>query len=102
MHRVDRQHAPVAKLLALLASAQRRGADARELEASLKVAQVREDAAIRPSMERLAVLREALHLVATGVVSAQVWAPPAAMAGTAPTASFARCLQGALPVPSPS
>jgi phosphate transport system permease protein len=57
---VDRQHSPVARLMARVAGAQRRGADTRELEARLTAAQVREGDATRPALERLAAVREAL------------------------------------------
>lgn len=60
LRRVDRQHAPVAKLMTLLASARRRLADTRVLEARLADAQAREAAEIAPAMERLAAVREAL------------------------------------------
>jgi phosphate transport system permease protein len=58
--RVDRQHAPVAKLMTLLAAARRRLVDTRDLEARLAAAQVREAAETAPAMERLAAVREAL------------------------------------------
>jgi phosphate transport system permease protein len=57
---VDRRHAPVARLMALVAGAQRRGADTQELEARLAAAQAREDDATRPAMERLVAVREGL------------------------------------------
>jgi phosphate transport system permease protein len=60
LRRVDRRHAPVARLMVLLAAAQRRLADTRDLEARLAVAQVREAAETAPAMERLAAVREAL------------------------------------------
>jgi len=60
LRRVGRQHAPVAKLMALVAGAQRRGVDTRELETRLAAAQAREDDATRPAMKRLVAVREAL------------------------------------------
>jgi phosphate transport system permease protein len=60
LREVDRQHAPVARSMALVASAQRRGADTRELEARLAAAQAREGVAARPAMERLVAVRGAL------------------------------------------
>ncbi len=60
LRRVDRQHTPVAKLMTLLAAAQRRLVDTRDLEARLATAQAREAAKTAPAMERLAAVREAL------------------------------------------
>lgn len=60
LRQLDHQHAPVARLMAVLAGAQRRGADTRELEARLAAAQVREDESTRPALERLVAVREAL------------------------------------------
>ncbi|MGD1146539.1 MAG: phosphate ABC transporter permease PstA [Thermoanaerobaculaceae bacterium] len=60
LRRVDRLHAPVAKLMMLLAAAQRRGEDSHALEARLANAQSAEDEVTRPLMERLAAVRERL------------------------------------------
>jgi phosphate transport system permease protein len=60
LRRVDRRHAPVARLMALLSAAQRRGADTRDLEARLTAAQALEDDATGPAMKRLVAVREAL------------------------------------------
>lgn len=61
LRRVDRLHAPVAKLMVLVAAAQRRGEDAHALEARLANAQRSEDEATRPIMERLAAARQRLN-----------------------------------------
>jgi len=60
LRRVDRLHAPVAKLMMLLAAAQRRSEDTHALEARLANAQRAEDEATRPIMEHLVAARERL------------------------------------------
>ena len=60
LREVDRRHAPVAKLMALLAGAQRRGGDTLDLETKLAAAQAREEDATRPALQRLAAVHEAL------------------------------------------
>ena len=60
LRRVDRLHAPVAKLMMLQAAAQRRGEDTRAIDARLAAAQRAEDEAARPIMEQLNKVRERL------------------------------------------
>jgi phosphate transport system permease protein len=63
LRRVDRQHAPVARLMALLAAAQRHGAATQELEDRLAAAKALEEDETRPAMKRLVAVREALAQV---------------------------------------
>ena len=60
LRRVDRMHAPVAKLMMLLTAAQRRGEDTHVLDGRLAGARKAEDDAIRPIMARLSDVRERL------------------------------------------
>ena len=60
LHRVDRLHAPVAKLMLRLAAAQRRGDDVRTLDAELARARQAEDEATRPIMDGLSGVRARL------------------------------------------
>ena len=60
LRRVDRLHAPVAKLMMLVTAAQRRGEDTHVLDERLASAQRTEDEATRPIMEELSTVRERL------------------------------------------
>ncbi len=60
LRRLDRLHAPVARLMTLQAAAQRRGEDTRALDARLAAAQRREEDASRPFVEGLSTTRKRL------------------------------------------
>ena len=60
LRRVDRRHAPVAKLLVLQAAARRRGDDTHALDARLEAVQRDEGEATRPILESLTSVRERL------------------------------------------